>query len=215
MTYVSWAALYEGESDANYLEIIIRRLMEEIIWERQQRNSEIPEGSVVRLQRQSIDEVAREACDARDAFHLLFIHADTGGRALEMTLEQRSLNYCKAINELCGWPPVRCIVIAPRHETEAWLLADPDAVTSALGYSGSPSSVELPEGPQQAERLTDPKAVLERAITNIRGRRRRAKASDLYASIAQRQSFAILRQSASFTKFECALLAALRDIGSI
>src|ERR1700722_15591805 len=135
---ISWAALYEGATDQAYFELLIPRLMADIIMVLGTRHSTIPPAPAVRLQRGPVENVAKEACAARDAFHVLFIHADTGGRALEARLEKRSVQYCEAVQTLCGWPPVRCVTISPRHETEAWILADPQAVTAALGYVGSP-----------------------------------------------------------------------------
>jgi len=80
---LSWAALDEGAADQAYLELLIPRVMEDIILMHGIRHSTIPHAPAVRLQRDHVDKVAREACAARDAFYLVFIHADTGGRALE------------------------------------------------------------------------------------------------------------------------------------
>jgi hypothetical protein len=128
MTYLSWAALYEGATDEAYFEQLIPRVMEEVIMHQGIRNATIPPAPAVRLRRRSADEVAEEACAARNAFHLVFIHADTGGRGLEDSLEQRSTRYCEAMYHACLWPRVRCITISPRHETESWILADPQSL---------------------------------------------------------------------------------------
>jgi hypothetical protein len=119
------------------------------------------------------------------------------------------------MHALCSWPPVRCIVIAPRHETEAWILADPQAVTAAFGYLGSPDSIGLPLDADQAERLGDPKAVLAAAMVEVRGRHRRLDIRQIVPAIAQRQSFVNLRRAKSFAAFEATLLAALTDLGCI
>lgn len=215
MTYLSWAVLYEGDTDAAYLDQLIPRLMEEIVTTRGIRHSNIPAAPAIRLRRAAVDEVAKEACQARAAFHLVFIHADTGGRNLEAGMQPRAGAYCEAMHALCDWLPVRCISISPRRETEAWILADPRAVTSALGYNGSPDSIGLPTSAAEAERLPDPKAVLSGAVNHIRGRRRRLNVTQIFPAIAQRQSFAALRQNRSFATFEARLLAALADLGSI
>ena len=215
MTYVSWAAFYEGATDHAYFDLLIPRVMEDIIMLRGSRHSTIPPAPAVRLQRGPIEKVAHEACTARDAFHLVFIHADTGGRALEADLEERSVRYCEAMHALCSWPSVRCITISPRHETEAWILADPEAVTAALGYCGSPASIGLPGNANQAERLGDPKEILASAVSQVRGRRRPFDAKQIFAAIAQRQALANLRQAKSFAAFEASLLAALADLGCI
>jgi hypothetical protein len=215
MTYLCWAALYEGATDQAYFELLIPRVMEEIVMRHGTRHSTIPPAPSIRLHRGTIDVVAREACAARDAFHLVFIHADTGGRALEAGLETRSIRYCEAMHEECGYPAVRCITLSPRHETEAWMLADPQAVTGALGYLGSPALIGLPSDASQAERLSDPKAALAAAMSLVRGRRRRADVTQIVPAIAQRQSLNKLRRSRSFSAFEADLLAALADLGSI
>lgn len=162
-----------------------------------------------------MEEVAKEACGARAAFHFVFIHADTGGRGLENGLEQRSTPYCEAMYTVCNWPPVRCITVSPRHETEAWMLADPQAVTAALGYLGTPASIGLPANAHQAERLGDAKATLTQAMAHVRGRRRHLDIKQIVPAIAQRQSLAKLRHAGSFTVFEANLLAALADLGAI
>jgi len=215
MTYLSWAVLYEGDTDAAYFDLLIPRLMDEIVMVRGSRHSTIPTAPALRLRRGPVDEVAKEACRARDAFYLVFVHADTGGRNLEAGLALRAGTYCEAMHKLCEWPPVRCITISPRHETEAWILADPQAVTSALGYSGSPDSIGLPISAVQAERLDDPKVVLARAVAQVRGRRRHFDVKQIFPAIAQRQSLDTLREARSFIAFEARLLVALNDLGCI
>jgi hypothetical protein len=111
--------------------------------------------------------------------------------------------------------PVRCITVAPRHETEAWILADPQAVTTALGYLGTPASIGLPANAHQAERLGDPKATLTQAMAHVRGRRRHLDIKQIVPAIAQRQSLARLRHAGSFAVFEAGLVAALADLGAI
>src|SRR5580658_3155737 len=215
MTYLSWAVLYEGDTDAAYLDLLIPRLMDEIVMVRGTRHSTIPAAPALRLRRAAVGEVAKEACEARAAFYLVFVHADTGGRNQETKLEQRADAYCDAMNAVCDWPLVRCITISPRHETEAWILADSLAVTSALGYNGSPESIGLPVNAAQAERLGDPKAVLSDAVDQVRGRRRHTDVKRIFPAIAQRQSLAKLRQPRSVAPLEANLLAALTDLGCI
>ena len=82
MTYVSWAACYEGESDAAYFDVLIPRVMEAIVMTQGTRHADIAAAPAVRLRRREVDKVAHEACAAREAFHLIFIHGDTGGRGL-------------------------------------------------------------------------------------------------------------------------------------
>ncbi len=215
MTHVSWAALYEGGTDQDYFDVLIPKVMEEIVATFGVRKSTIPGSPAIAFTRGTIEEVARHACEARDAFHLCFVHSDAGGRNLENRLESRSSSYCDRMHELCDWPLERCIVVAPKHETEAWILADGSAVVAALGYSGTPASIGLPATAAEAERLSDPKATIQQAIRQVRGRRRPIKASELYPAIAQRQSLIELRRTNAFARFERKLCLALAHIGCI
>lgn len=215
MIYVSWAALYEGKTEQAYFEILIPRLMEEIVLTRGIRSATIPPAPAIRLRRRGVQQVAREACEAKDAFHLVFIHADAGGRRLEAAIEGRSTSYCEAMHAFRALSLARCIVIAPRHETEAWILADPRAVADALGYRGSPNSIRLPASPMDAERLSDPKAVLAAAVRDVRGNRRPINLMQIIPAIALRQSMSSLRQAPSFRGFEENLVDALIDLGCV
>lgn len=218
MTYVSWAAFHEGNSDGLYFGVLLPRLMESIVSEQGVRHSDIPSVPAVMLGRngRTLDNVAAEICEARDAFQVVFIHADTGGRSLQKGLSQRSSAFCERAFELCAWPQTRCITVTPRHETEAWILADPEAVMDSLGYRGKPADIGLPIDATAAERLADPKATLEAVMKQVSGRRRRtARVEQLFPAIAQRQSIEALRASASFREFEAKLLNCLADLGCI
>lgn len=218
MTYLSWAAFHEGPTDALYFEVLIPRLMEAIIIAEAIGHSDIPTTPAIKLGKggRSVDNVAAEICASKDAFEIVFIHADTGGRALEKQIDNRSVSYCQKAYDLCNWPPVRCITVAPRHETEAWILADPTAIVEALGYNGDPSNLGLPTDASAAERLPDPKATLAAAMKKTSGNRRRTiKIDQLFPAIAQRQSFPALRRSKSFLEFEKCLRSCLSDLGCI
>lgn len=217
MIYLSWAAAFEGPSDLAYFEVLIPRLLEELLRvEGIGSSPDIPTQPSVLFDRSDPEAFATKACADRDSFHLVFLHADTGGRHVSNSLRQRTITYCQAMARVCDWPPERCITITPRHETEAWVLADAKAILDALDYAGSADEIGLPLDAGAAERLPDPKKVLRDAVNQVRGpRRRRADASYLFAAIAQRQSFDALRRAASFTVFEDGLRGALIDLGCI
>lgn len=218
MTYVSWATFHEGPTDGFYLEVLLPRVVEDILIRDGIRNSDVPSVPAVRLglKGRRTEEVAAEICEAKAALSIVFIHADTGGRALEAGLANRSQAFCDRCGEICEWPIERCVSITPRHETEAWILADPEAILDAMGYKGDFRAIGLPEGAVQAERLIDPKATLSQALERISGRRRRRGAVEqVLSAVAQRQSLTALRRSASFQAFEVRLRLALASLGCI
>lgn len=217
MIYLSWAAVYEGPTEHSYFDVLLPRIMEEITRVDGTRTVTIPATPAVALSRYGRD-IARVAEGVRDnaaAFHLLFIHADTGGRSVRESIGQRSTAHCQAVHELCEWNPARCVIVTSCHETEAWVMADPNAVMAALGYRGKIGDLGLPSDALQAERLVDPKVVLENAVVQIRGRRARRNGSQLFSTIAQTQDIAALRGSSSFRAFESKLRAGLVSLGCL
>ena len=214
MRFLSWAVYYEGPSDALYLDVLIPRIINDLVVREGTDLIEVPEVPAIRMGQEdrSVEGVAKEACKARAAFDIVFIHADTGGRGVAKTLPARTAGYCKAMHELCDWPPNRCISVTPCHETEAWLLADGRAILEALGYNGDLADVGLPANASAAERLNDPKQTLRSAIEQIAGRRRSQNIDRLFPAIAQRQSLETLRGSNSFQSFENRLRGSLRDL---
>jgi len=217
MRYVSWASFYEGSSDGLYFDVLLPRVIRDIVARKGTGLVEVPDFPAVRLGAKSraVQEVAKEACYFREAFDVVFIHADTGGRSLEQGLAERSDGYCESMNRMCSWPSSCCITITPRHETEAWLLADGHAVTGALGYTGNPAQIGLPADARVAERLADPKQVLRSAIEKVAGRRRAQEINNLFPAVAQRQCLDALRKSASFANFETRLSNCLQALGCV
>lgn len=209
--------MHEGVTDRAYFDILIPEVMEDLVRQRGRCEAIVPQTAAVEFNRSGrpVDEVAADICREQEAFHIMFIHADTGGRALEAGMAYRSEDYRNAASELCGFPPERCVIIAPRHETEAWMLADRDAVGGALGYRGDLAALGLPANARDAERLADPKMVLRNAISEIRGRRSSPGVQQVIPAIAQRQDLTKLRSAASFRAFEEALAQALISLGCI
>ncbi|MGT2515623.1 hypothetical protein ACVOMT_16565 [Sphingomonas panni] len=214
--FLPWAAYYEGNTDASYYDVLIPRVIDDILLSDGLRPVVVPETPAVRfgLEGREVQRVASQICTERDAFHILFVHADTGGRALEAEIVHRREAYAMAANAECGWPLERTINLSPRHETEAWALADADAVCRALGYKGDPRHLPLPATPSAAERLTDPKAVLRAIAEDVSGRSNRPS-NGLLTAIAQEQSLDVLRAVPSFQAFEQELRQALATLGCL
>ena len=217
MRYVSWAAFYEGPSDALYLDVLLPRLIRDLVSREGVDIVEVPDVPTVKVgtANRAVERVAEEACRFKEACDLIFIHADTGGRSIEQNIQHRSDAYCVALAATCNWPDDRCITITPRHETEAWLLSDGAAVTGALGYSGDPAEIGLPMDAHAAEKLRDPKQTLGAAIEAVAGRRRRQSIGNIFPAVAQRQRFELLRASNSFAEFEARLRLCLRSMGCL
>lgn len=215
--YLAYGVLYEGSSDAQYFDVLIPRILEDLIARKAVCMVDFPATPTVRLGKngRTVEAVAREICLAREAVHIVFVHADTGGRALESGIGARSDAYCLQAHAECGFPPEACICIKVRHETEAWALGDPQAIHKALGFSGR---LDLPGSALAAERLPDPKTILENAVRKARDSRfRKRDVSRLLPTIALNQSIDLLMNSTSFRSFyedTAKALASLRFIES-
>jgi hypothetical protein len=217
MIHIAWAGFYEGASDRAYFDVLLPRIMDEITRAEGLQAitvADVPTALVGRSGR-TVESVAEEACALMDTIHVLFIHADTAGAARAATIGERSSAFCREVRRRYDWHPDRCTVLTPRHETEAWVLADPSAVTEALGYTGAPGALGLPLDGAAAEALPDPKAVLNAATRMVAGRRRRTDGSQLFTSVAQAQRLCALRHCESFRTFEARLRRALASLGCL
>ena len=212
--YLAYALFCEGPSDYSYFEVLLPRVIESIVLKVGRVTVDVPERPALRLGKKgrAVDEVAAEACDRREAFHIVFVHADTGGRGQLAKLGHRSSAYCQKMHELCEWRSERCVLLRPACMTESWALADPQAVLDSLGYRGTPSELGLPADAEQAEDHPNPKTCLGSALRTVRGTRR-SRVDALLPAIAQRQSMDALGRSKSFQEFEVGLQSALLDLG--
>jgi len=212
--YLAYALFCEGPSDSSYFEVLLPRVIESTVLRAGRVTVDVPERPAVSLGRsgRTVDEVAAEACDRREAFHIVFVHADTGGRGQRATVGYRSSAYCRKMHELCEWRSERCVLLRPAPMTESWALADPYAVLDTLGYRGAPTDLGLPADAEQAEDHPNPKTCLDSALRTVRGNRR-PRGDSLLPAIAQRQSIDALGRSRSFREFEVSLQGVLQDLG--
>ena len=215
--YIGWVAFYEGQGDSADFDVLLPRLMEEITAAERARAVAVPQTPALHLEAgRDRERVAAKLCKNAESFSLIFIHADTGGRAQEASMDDRGAAYCRAVQDLCGWPPERCVVLQPRHETEAWVLADPEAVMEALGLRGDPSRYGLPPNAAAAEALPEAKGTLNDIVRGVVGRRKPRRGSTaLFARVAQTQRLDALRGSRSFRTFEADLRRALVSLGCL
>ncbi|MFE2496150.1 hypothetical protein [Streptomyces scopuliridis] len=92
--------------------------------------------------------VVREVADLLQYFDVVTIHHDHNERAK-----------VDAIREHFAADAFRIVGLVPVRETEAWMLADTDALQKA-----SPGSDSTWEVPHDVEKVADPKAVLKAAL---------------------------------------------------
>ncbi|PTM75889.1 uncharacterized protein DUF4276 [Cereibacter johrii] len=215
MTYIAWALYVEGPTDSEYLKVLIPRLIGHLLRGSNGALTTVPElpAHIFGIPRLDLDRIASRVCEGRDAFHILFVHGDTGGRALADQLPNRTCALCRRIEENCGFPRSRCVVAAPNREIEAWTLADISALRRVFGLSANASVRSLPTAPTEVESLRDPKRVTQDFLQSIQRGTRNRKTRWPFELIAQEQEINLLLQVPSFARFSAALRDALRGLG--
>lgn len=103
----------------------------------------------------------------------------------------------------------------PVRETEAWALADGDALRAAFGCARDDTALGVPRRAHEVERNSLPKESFEKAYATSKGHRRgkRRSASGFLQVLGERVSLERLRQVPAFQRLETALLQSLRDLG--
>ena len=146
------------------------------------------------------ERVAAAASNAAGAWNLLFVHADGAGDpagARASAVEPA----CRAVESKQG-ARGRCVAVVPVRETEAWALADGEALRAAFGSVLDDSGLGLLARPRDVESVADPKQVLRRALQAARPRsrrRRRIGLKEYLEPIGERVDLECLRQVPAFS----------------
>ena len=193
MHYLVLALYSEGPTDYRFLSKVLYRSTHTLCMSRGRSLVEVSE-EVLALDAPEeyrggrrevrILEAAREAVDS---FHLLFVHADANGdeqRAREGRIQPAE----ELIRRELGHSGISTVAVVPVRETEAWVLADRDALSLALGGSLENPLLDIPDRPQEVEAITDPKKRLNevfRAVQHGRlsTRRRRGRSLGNYLGV--------------------------------
>ena len=216
MNVLSWALYAEGETDLDYLGTLLPRIIQHIAFASPSGPAPVvPEqpAAIFGQGSRSFDRAAKEICDARDAFVLLFVHGDSGGRSQQETVDRRTIGLCQKAHDACDLRLDRCIPVAPRQATEAWCLADIGALRAAFQLRPDYQFPQLIATPRSVEQLNDPKTVARQIVEGtIRGRRRSPPRFP-YTLVAQQQGLEVLRMVPSFEALYRAVSRALATVG--
>lgn len=159
-------------------------------------------------------EVVVDRLRSGDVFaDLVYVHTDAGGSASDADV-YRVDPIRDGLAELETPPSV--IGVIPDRETEAWMLADIEALERVIGVASG--SLNAPVAPRRLHTLIDPKAELASLLRTVDGSRRRGASSRhtgrvdrIYAGLATEIDFAALRRVPSFKRYEDKLLTVLQE----
>jgi len=189
MRYLTSALVAEGESDELFLEQVLFRQLSVLAT-----SAQVPfeigvpviaECRTIVQTRTVQDEckVLTESCD------VVFVHHDYNERAKFAPLE------------LVAAGTSRLVHVVPIRETEAWMVADPEAFDLLRGSDRT----DLPFVPARVEQLADPKAVLKVAL----GKR---PSADTFRIIGENISLDRLAQVPAYQLFLQDLTTALKEL---
>lgn len=217
MKYVSWALHAEGPTDRAYLGVVVPRLINHLISSIGATDAVVPDTPAVTfgIRDRSFDNVAKSICEAKDAFYVIFVHGDLGGRGVAKNIENRTCSLRKSINDICDIDLNRCVVSVPKKEIESWTLADPGAVRAAFGLSSGHQLIDIPDIPRHVEEIANPKTVCEANLRSIYGGRKRPLPRWPYENIAQEQNISRLLAVPSFLNLAEGTKRALRTLGYV
>lgn len=216
MQYLGLALYAEGPTDYYFLRPLLQRLCEDLCANEALGPVDVSE--VLALNHPaSADAQPREqrilaaAKLSRDSWRILFVHADGAndpGRARQEQVTP-SLELLRDAFKEDGIG----VAVVPIRETEAWAIADGDAIRSVFGSDLSNGELGLP-GRRAVETVADPKAVLLGAFhaTGPSGRRRKQGTSPYLNSLGEAISLTHLRELDAFCVLERDLKAALRQL---
>ena len=222
MTALVLALYAEGRTDERFLPIIIQRTAEDILLRRGRRTIDVLEptpinGDIdhqVERRKDRIVEAARRAL----GFHVLIVHADADHPTPERALNERIMpgilaaarkdNTCRLL-----------VPLVPVRMTEAWMLADPQALSQVIGTNLTAQDLGLPERPHQVESEPQPRQRLREATCRARAqyprRRRRLDLGELYEPLARQIRLERLRGVPAYQRFVTDLTKALHELGFI
>ena len=222
MRYLGLALFAEGSTDHKFLRPLLRRVTEDICASRASEQVEVSDVLELHsppevLQEGRANRIAAAAREAAGAWNLLFIHTDGAGDPF-LARHQRTRPASQLIRAELGSSGGSVVGVVPVRETEAWVMADGEALRQAFGTSLDDGALSIPSHPRLVEHILDPKAALEDAWLAARGGRsgrRRTKAAAFLQGVGERVRLARLRDVPAFQVFEADLVAALNSLGIV
>ncbi|GAA2545642.1 hypothetical protein GCM10010435_13330 [Winogradskya consettensis] len=204
MRYLTTALISEGTTDDRLLPPLLGRMLQEICADYQD-SVEVADVRPVREKKgpRSLEEVLDLVDRNRGSFLVVFFHHDRGARPGRTETE-----WLEPLRAAWGSRSEQLVTVVPVRETEAWLLADGDALRRAFGVQWPDSQLGVPAQPKDVEGLIDPKQVLDRSI----GRLSRSTA-DHYSQLGAMVSLERLCQVPAFAQLWRETQQALEKLG--
>lgn len=207
-------ALYaEGTTDDRFLPIIIQRTAKLLLMSNGATDVDVFDPIPIdrnMVKKGNLEENLLGAAKYSNGAHILFIHQDADASTIQACMENRIKPALELINneeEVCN----NIVPIIPIRSIEAWLISDAEALARVVGTHMNPGEVNLPNRPQDVERILDPKDRYIEVLKQLMAgrRRRRIDPGAYYTRLAMEINLDKLSLVPSFKEFMDALLFAL------
>ena len=214
------AMLVEGASDARFLTSIVQRTGEQLVLQHGRTVTDVLAPLIVRRQpgedlAASVLRAARQA----SGYHCLIVHADADRRDPAQAHVKRMQPGIAQVIAARAKEPGLCdqiVPLIPVHMTEAWMLADAEALCAIIGTVMGAADIGLPLQPHEVEGIADPKRVLhqaiQRALAGRPRRRRQIERAEIDEPLARQISLAKLARVPAYQQFTDDLRHALRTV---
>jgi Domain of unknown function (DUF4276) len=217
MRWLGTAMYAEGPTDVRFLQPLLQRACTQMCLT--ECNEPVEVSDVLDLQplpsthgHVRAQRIAAAARQARDAWSILFIHADADSDS-ERAIRER-IEPARALLQ-AEWG-AQSVAVVPVRMTEAWMLADLQALKRAFGTTMDEHEMGLAgavaHGPDS---LSDPKATLNAAFRASCGKRRLSPVGAYFGLLGETASIEQLRKLAAFRRMEGELRLALQTLGFI
>ena len=218
MRYLALALFAEGPTDHAFLRPLLRRLCETVCAENGRAPIEV--GDVLELhsptgatEEDRGTRVFLAASEAAAGWHILFVHTDGAGDP-EAAWRERVEPACGRIRNGLPVGEHRPVGVVPVRETEAWALANGNALRDVFGTNAEDGELGIPVVPKDVEVVADPKRALEAAYAAAQGGRkgrRRRKAASLLEVLGERVRLSVLAGVPAFATLRANLQTALAE----
>ncbi|HEU5230856.1 MAG TPA: DUF4276 family protein, partial [Ktedonobacteraceae bacterium] len=217
MKNVAVALYAEGPTDQLFLPEVIHRTVKQNLNRSGQQSIDVKPVDPISFSKTGMkqDECILQAARRAANYNILIVHADADHRTEEKALKERFnpgyLLVQQAQEHVC-----RCVLpIVPVRMTEAWMLADPEALRAALGTSKNAQELGLPLKAKLVENDSDPKQTLKMIVGKAnthRSRQRHLEVTTLYTLLGRTIDLSRLSNVPAYQRFVHALVNAFRTI---
>lgn len=164
MRYLAAGLVTEGSTDDRFLRPLLTRALEDLCAREFEEQVEVSEVQVLRARPgpPAVPEIVKLADEQKDSFLLVFVHRDQGASSERVRRE-----WVEPLHAAWGERAERLVMVVPVRETEAWMLADGNALRAVMRVTWPDNQMGVPVSPRRVEEVADPKQLLNRLSERV------------------------------------------------